>query len=87
MFRQFAKTPSADMLTKLLANDKCKELLSRLSQFREGVRKGELGNTPQFWLLYMDRVWYMLNLLRATKANILSSCGESSENDPTLLLI
>eukprot|EP00745_Piridium_sociabile_P026705 TRINITY_DN42673_c0_g1_i18.p1 TRINITY_DN42673_c0_g1~~TRINITY_DN42673_c0_g1_i18.p1 ORF type:complete len:760 (+),score=189.88 TRINITY_DN42673_c0_g1_i18:236-2515(+) len=64
-----AKDPSDEMLSMALQNDKCKELLSRLSHFRERVRMGELGKTPQFWLTYMDRVRNMLELQRATKEN------------------
>ena len=56
MFQQLAKAPSADMLAKLLTNDKCREPLSCLSHFKEGVHKGELGKTSQFWLLYLDMV-------------------------------
>ena len=56
MLQQLAKAPNADMLAKLLTNDKCRELLSCLSHFREGVHKGELGKTSQFWLLYLDMV-------------------------------
>ncbi len=37
--------------------------------FKEKVREEKLGLTPQFWIMYMDKVWDILTYLRATKVN------------------
>ena len=37
--------------------------------FKEKVRSGDFGKTPKFWMDYMDKIWLVLRLLRATKLN------------------
>ena len=36
---------------------------------RSKIRKGSKGMTPQFWVQYADRVWNVLNLIKALKEN------------------
>ena len=64
-----AKNPCKEKLREALENPGCQKLLSLLTDLKARIRKGELGKTPQYWLNYMDRVWLILELQRATKTN------------------
>ena len=77
LLTRLAKEPSRDNLLLALQNDGCKKMMSLLTDFEGKVRKGEMGKTAQFWMLYMDRVWLMLQLQRATKENNLDLHLES----------
>ena len=37
--------------------------------FRDDIRQGKHGKTPQFWMSYMDHIWLVLSLLYAVKVN------------------
>ena len=42
---------------------------ARYKGFKQSWRDGHLGKTAQFWIRYMDLVWLILNLIKATKMN------------------
>ena len=66
---RLAQQPCKETLDEALTNPNCKEGLSNILQFKESIRRGEHGKTPQFWLMYMDRVWLILQFHRVTKHN------------------
>jgi hypothetical protein len=55
------------MLKLSLDYEGCESGLCLLSDFRDSVRKGELGKTAELWVMYMDRVWLIGQLQRTTK--------------------
>ena len=60
-----SKKPAHDTLQNLKENDACCSYFARYKQFKDG----ELGKTAQLWLSYMDLVWLILTLIKATKMN------------------
>ena len=64
-----SKKPTHDTLQKMKENDACCSFFARYKQFKQSVRDGKLGKTAQFWLSYMDLVWLILTLIKATKMN------------------
>ena len=49
-------------------------------KFKQDVRRGKLGKTAQFWLVYIDIIWNIKHLIRATKTNDLDLHIISLEN-------
>lgn len=78
--KRLSQNPSTETLSEVLANESCMNLLTLYSEFKHNARRGEMGKTAQFWLMYMDRVWLVLHFQRATKENNLDlhmSCLQS----------
>ena len=63
------KKPSHDTLQEMKANEVFCAFFARYQQFKQSARDGHLGKTAQFWLSYMDIVWLILTLIKATKMN------------------
>ncbi|MES9950704.1 MAG: hypothetical protein ABW118_17235 [Candidatus Thiodiazotropha sp.] len=63
------KNPSHDTLQEMKENEDLCSYFARYKQFKQSVRDGHLGKTAQFWLSYMDIVWLILTLIKATKMN------------------
>lgn len=62
-----AKCPSSENLTNL---QKCQDFCNYIKEyekFRNGVKEGTLGKTPQFWLSYVDHVKLVLSMSDAVK--------------------
>ena len=47
-------------------------LVQEYADFKENIRKGEMGKTARFWMSYMDHIWLILKLIQAVKVNDLS---------------
>ena len=69
ILHHLAEDISVEKLAEALNNECVATYISLYNAFKDGIRKGELGKTAQFWLQYMDRVWWMLQFQRATKTN------------------
>ena len=67
-FQRLAK-PNHKNLSERLSNDSCTNMLNKYIEFRDYVRRGDLGKTAQMWMQYLDLVWMLLRFLRATKEN------------------
>ena len=39
------------------------------TKYKKAIRAGDHGQTAQFWVNYMDKVWLVLRFIRATKEN------------------
>ena len=64
-----SKKPSHDTLQEMKENEAFCAFFTCYQQFKQSVRDGHLGKTAQFWLSYMDIVWLILTLIKATKMN------------------
>ena len=69
LLQVFKESPSEALLDKLMENQSIVEYIDSYIQFRDLVRKGELGKTAEFWISYMDNVWLVLNLQESIKRN------------------
>ncbi|XP_070203645.1 uncharacterized protein [Littorina saxatilis] len=58
-----------DTVAQLLDDKGTSDFFRDYEQYREDVRQGKHGKTPQFWISYMDHIWHVLSLLYAVKAN------------------
>lgn len=58
-----------DTVAQLLDDKGTSDFFRDYEQYREDVRQGKHGKTPQFWMSYMDHIWHVLSLLYAVKAN------------------
>ena len=61
--------PSGATMEAAKEDDEMLSLVKDYNEFKESVRKGELGKTAQLWISYMDHVWLILNVTRAVKYN------------------
>ena len=52
----FESTPNNENLWNVSANPQCQILYNAYMSFKDEVRKGSLGKTPQFWINYMHTV-------------------------------
>lgn len=53
----------------IIDSDALSQLFSLYFHYKEEIRGGNYGRTPQFWIQYMDNVWILLRFLRAIKTN------------------
>ena len=60
---------SESTLTEVLSSADLSNHIAEYLSFRESVRNGELGETPQFWMEYMDCIWLVLSMNSAIKKN------------------
>ena len=67
--QRLSDNPCSDDLEHLLKNNEVIKRLKDHQEFCEGIRKGEHGKTPQFWMTYLDHVSLVLSLMRAVKEN------------------
>ena len=67
--QQLSENPCAESLQNAKADDVSESFVRRLSDFVEGIRRGKLGKTAQFWINYCDAVVIMVTFLRAVKEN------------------
>ena len=62
--------PSEKNLSSALTDNGFKELLQRYKEFKTEVLDEKLGETAQFWMLYMEKVYLILRFLRAPRKTI-----------------
>ncbi|GFR84602.1 hypothetical protein ElyMa_002421300 [Elysia marginata] len=70
--KKLAEEISSSTETKVVQSSFYAELFSQYKAFKVSVRSGKHGETAQFWIQYMDRVWLLLHFLtklKATKTN------------------
>ena len=72
--------PSHENHQVTLQEECTSQLFNMFANYRKSVLNGKMGKTAQFWLMYAERIWIVLRLLRATKQNDLelhiASVGE-----------
>ena len=61
--------PSGATMEAAKEDDEMLSLVKDYNEFKESVRRGELGKTAQLWISYMDHVWLIINVTRAVKYN------------------
>ena len=64
-----AHNPSSDALTAVNESPKWKGWMTKYEQYKSMMRSGEKGKTAQFWIGFMDKVWLLMQFLKATKTN------------------
>ena len=69
MLLNLSKKLTHDTLQKMKENDAWCSFFARYKQFKQSVGDGELRKTANNWLSYMDLVWLILTLIKATKMN------------------
>ena len=52
-----------------LSDEALNKCIQGYLKYRDEVRRGEHGKTPQLWISYMDHIWLVLSLLEAVKQN------------------
>ena len=67
--KKLSEKPDYEQFQSLIRSQEFKGFFDKHSKFKNGVRNGSLGKTAQFWLSYMDIIWLILSLIRATKEN------------------
>ena len=60
---------SQDVVNQAMENGNYENLFDLYESFKEKVRSGYFGKTPTFWMDYMDKIWLVLQFLRAIKLN------------------
>lgn len=58
--------------------------IAEYNAFREAVRNGELGETGQFWMEYIDCIWILLSMNKAIKMNDYDRYKAALSNMPDL---
>ncbi|GFR86956.1 hypothetical protein ElyMa_006065400 [Elysia marginata] len=53
----------------IIDSDAISHLYAQYCHYKEEIRRGTYGRTPQFWKQYMDKVWILLRFSRAIKTN------------------
>ncbi|GFS24129.1 hypothetical protein ElyMa_001656100 [Elysia marginata] len=53
----------------IIDSDALSQLYAQYCHYKEEIRRGTCGRTPQFWIQYMDKVWILLRFSRAIKTN------------------
>jgi hypothetical protein len=66
---EMVKDPSRLDLEAIIQHDSVIQLHDSYRKYRQSILNGEMGKTSQFWLMYAERIWLVLRLLRATKQN------------------
>ena len=61
--------PSQDVVNQAMENGNYENLFDLYESFKENVRSGDFGKTQKFWVDYMDKIWLVLQFLRAIKLN------------------
>lgn len=77
------KDRNKDSLAVVMDDPNFHSYLAEYSEFRAGVKKGDLGKTAMFWVSYMDHIWLILHLLKAVKTNdyyLYSACLHEMAN-------
>ena len=69
VFQRLAHGPNRQNLSEALSNDSCTNMLNQYVEFRDHVRRGDLGKTAKMWMQYLDFVWLLLRFQRATNEN------------------
>lgn len=72
LFESLTESPSPHALQEVMKHKECKAYFDAYQKFKQTVRAGDLGRTAQFWLSYMDTIWMILALIKATKTNDLA---------------
>ena len=70
---RIADDPSEKNLSSALTDNGFKELLQHYKEFKTEVLDGKLGETAEFWMLYVEKVYLILRFLRAPRKTI-SAC-------------
>ncbi|GFS05583.1 hypothetical protein ElyMa_004685300 [Elysia marginata] len=53
----------------IIDSDAVSQLYAQYCHYKEEIRRGTYGRTPQFWIQNMDKVWILLRFSRAIKTN------------------
>ncbi|GFS21253.1 hypothetical protein ElyMa_001590300 [Elysia marginata] len=53
----------------IIDSDALSQLYAQYCHYKEEIRRGTYGRTPQFWIQYMDKVWILLRFSREIKTN------------------
>lgn len=69
LLENLANDQSKDNLDKCLECDQFLTYFERYQVFKDSIRGGNMGKTARFWLQYMDAVFKILTLIKATKEN------------------
>ncbi|KAK3106630.1 hypothetical protein FSP39_024006 [Pinctada imbricata] len=69
LLEDLASSPCKENLLKVETSATCQDHFDQYSKYRDSVREGALGKTAQFWISYMDIVWQIMSVIRATKTN------------------
>ena len=56
---------------EVMSSSEINELFASFEHYKQKVHNGDFGKTQQFWMLYMDLVWHLMNLSLATRTNYL----------------
>ena len=67
--QNLSKEATPENVKAAKSSEKCQALFQRYCEFKARVRNIILGQTAQFSISYMDKVWLILLFLRATKSN------------------
>ena len=79
-------TLNESTLTDVLSSDDVglSHHMAEYHAFKEAVRNGELGETGQFWMEYIDCVWLVLSMNKAIKMNDYEGYKAALNNMPDL---
>jgi hypothetical protein len=64
-----AQNPSFEGCSVVVNSSKYMDFAEEYLKFKDEVRKGSMGKTAQFWLIYCDCVWILLRFMEAIKEN------------------
>ena len=85
-FNLLSKKTNNENLRNVSANPQCQRLYNACMSFKDEVRKGSLGKTPQFWINYMDIVWTILKFIKATLLNCIHAAGSTVQSRSTIIV-
>ena len=66
---ELAIDPCHVKLQSVMKNAKCLTFIDKFEKFKNQIRKGDLGKTAQFWLMYCDCIWKLMRYQRSIKEN------------------
>ena len=69
LLQDLPESPSPSSLDAAMNDNNLQSLTQDYRDFKDTVRKGQLGKTAQFWMSYMDQVCLILKVTQAVKLN------------------
>ena len=67
--RRLSENASYISIQGVLTNEAFQTWFQDYLKFRQGLRDGERGKTAQWWMMYIDKIWYINGLYKSVKTN------------------